>query len=113
MSFSSDPIAKTPGRGRGLLPIALLVGGIFLLDWLTPADYAVWLLYVIPILLTAGTARRRYAYGLALAGTFLTVVSFFLSPQARDVSTAIFNRLVSMVVGQFETNNSLVSSPSA
>ncbi len=81
MSFSPHPITKTPGSGRGLFLLALLTAGIFVLDWLTPADYAVWLLYAIPVLLTAGTERRRYTYRLALVGTILTVVSFFLPPR--------------------------------
>ncbi len=94
MPYSSNPIAKTKDSRSALFLIALMVGGIFLLDWTTPLGYAVWLLYAIPLLLTAWTARRGYAYGLALLCTLLIVTVIFLSPSGTDVPVAIFNRLL-------------------
>lgn len=78
--------------------IALTIGGIFLLDWITPLGYAEWLLYVVPMLLAIKLARRRYGYYIAALCTLLIVAGFFLSPSGIIASVAIFNRTLGICI---------------
>lgn len=92
-NFSSAP-ARSP-RTIWLLPgIVLLSLAIFLLDYLTPVAYSVWLLYLIPLMLTVRMRERRFPPIVAAVCTVLVVLGFFLRLPEIDQPAAIFGRVV-------------------
>lgn len=72
--------------------MAILVTGIFLLDLLTPLGVAEWLLYLLPIALSAQPERPRAPLLLATACTGLTALGYLFSPSGIDPWTAALNR---------------------
>jgi PAS domain S-box-containing protein len=75
---------------------ALLTIGIFILDLLTPAGIAEWLLYTIPLALAWSLQSRLFLY----AGGMITLLMFMghvMSPGASP-SSALFNRLLGIGV---------------
>ncbi|MFO0752107.1 MAG: diguanylate cyclase [Thermodesulfovibrionales bacterium] len=68
------------------------MGGVFVLDLLTPLGYAEWLGYLVPLLFFPSSARRTYILFLPAVGTLLIVVGFFLSPPGVQPVIAVFNR---------------------
>ncbi|CAE6762255.1 PAS domain-containing protein [Nitrospira defluvii] len=73
---------------------ALLTLGIFLLDLSLPAEYAVWLLYAIPLALTAASSRTgsiRYGVGLV---ALLVVIGAVASPSELPPISSWINRLL-------------------
>lgn len=85
-----------------LAVISLMTAGVFALDVTIPLGHVVWLLYLLPLWLSARlespTAPRRYA----LLCTLLFGIGFSLAPPGVDVRTALFNRALGtgMVWGQ-------------
>ncbi len=80
------------------IAIALMLAGAFLLDYLTPLGYQVFLLYTVPIVLTLWLGQERSAYlvaGLAMLTTYLGLV---LSPPGIPVEVAFLNRSLSAVL---------------
>lgn len=75
--------------------IGLILAGTFLLDWITPLGSQDFLLYVVPILLTAWLERAGSAYVVAALATGLVVVGILLSPTGIPVEVAIINRTLS------------------
>lgn len=70
-----------PLRFRFLLAWILAgLAGVFVLDWLTPLGFAVWLLYFLPLSASYWLPGRTSAYALAACCTVLVVAGFFLSP---------------------------------
>ena len=73
---------------------ALLTTGILLLDLSVPTDYAVWLLYAIPLALTAASSRGRApGYGVGLVAV-LVILGAVASPAGVLPIAAWINRLV-------------------
>ncbi len=73
---------------------ALLTLGIFLLDLSLPPEYAVWLLYAIPLALTATSSRAgvpRFGVGLV---AFLIVIGAIASPEGGLPVSSWINRLL-------------------
>lgn len=80
------------------IAIGLMLAGTFLLDYLTPLGYQVFLLYTVPIVLTLWLEQERSAYlvaGLAMLKTYLGLV---LSPPGIPVEVAFLNRSLSAVL---------------
>lgn len=79
-----------------LAVISLMTAGVFALDVTIPLGHVVWLLYLLPLWLSARlespTAPRRYA----LLCTLLFGIGFSLAPPGVDVRTALFNRALGM-----------------
>ncbi len=71
--------------------IGALIIAIFVLDWVTPLGYSVWLLYFIPLMLSM-LAPQLHPYVLTIIITILMVVGFFLSASGIAPSVSIFNR---------------------
>ena len=71
--------------------IALMVG-IFILDSLTPLGVAVWVLYVVPTMLTYWSARPRSVLFVTVAVTVLMFVGHLLSPPGVAPGLALLNR---------------------
>ena len=73
---------------------ALLTIGILLLDLSVPTDYAVWLLYAIPLALTAASSRAsapRYGVGLV---ALLVIIGAVASPAGVLPVASWINRLM-------------------
>lgn len=78
--------------------IGLILAGTLLLDGLTPLGSQDFLLYVVPILLTAWLDRPNSAYVAAALTTGLVVVGAILSPPGIPMAVAIVNRGLTVVV---------------
>jgi PAS domain S-box-containing protein len=74
--------------------ILLLTAAIFILDWLTPLGWTVWLLYLVPLAWVLQFPRLRQAYYYAAAITVLILAGAFVSPGEADRSAALFNRML-------------------
>ena len=73
---------------------ALLTLGIFLLDLSLPPEYAVWLVYAIPLALTATSSRAgapRFGVGLV---ALLIVIGAIASPEGVLPVSSWINRLL-------------------
>jgi PAS domain S-box-containing protein len=71
---------------------------IFWLDTISPAGYAVPVLYVIPTLLFVWTGRFREPLIVAAVATVLTVAGFFASPAGAETGIAVMNRVMAVTV---------------
>jgi PAS domain S-box-containing protein len=72
-----------------LLPLLL---AIFVLDLTTPEGYAVWIIYLGPILLTYRLPQPRALPIVVAACTALVILAYFLSPIGTDPRVSGFNR---------------------
>ena len=78
--------------------VVALTAGIFVLDLLTPLEWADWLLYFIPLVLTLQSDRDRDAYQFAAMATVLTMLGGSLSPGDIHPAVAFLNRCFGMLV---------------
>jgi len=85
-----------PGVAATVAAVALTIA-VLCLDWLTPLGYAIWLLYVLPLLLTS-SAPRLNPLLLAIVITIFIAAGFFLSPVGFDNRIAITNRGLGILV---------------
>ena len=76
--------------------IGLILAGTLLLDWLTPLGSQDFLLYVVPILLTAWLDRPNSAYAVAALATGLVAV--VLSPPGIPLEVAVINQTLTAAV---------------
>jgi len=92
----NPPLSKAILNEAG--PVLFLTFGIFVLDLLTPLQWADWLLYFIPLVLTLQSRRERDPYFFAALATFLTAVGGYFSPDDVEPLVALFNRCLGMAV---------------
>lgn len=78
--------------------IGLILAGTLLLDWLTPLGSQDFLLYAVPILLTAWLDRPNSAYAVAALATGLVAAGVVLSPPGIPLEVAVMNRALSAAV---------------
>lgn len=78
--------------------IVVLTLAVFAVDWVTPLGYAVWLIYLVPLLLTASTRRPGRPLVLAAVCSLLLWIGFMVSPAGIGLSLAIFNRTIGVLV---------------
>ena len=79
--------------------LSLLLSAVFFLfDCFNSTDIAVWLFYLIPLLLTAYVAPRRITYLLLLICTLLIGLGHFASTPLGSPNVAILNRLIGVTV---------------
>lgn len=71
--------------------ILFLTVCIFVLDVLTPLGWAVWILYLIPLLLTVATPHERAPIYFSILCTLLMIVGFMSSPPGIPRHIALFN----------------------
>ena len=71
--------------------------GIFVFDWLTPAEAAVGILYLLPMLILLWHPNRRLTFVVAFSATILTVIGGLGSP-SDDRELAILNRVLTVFV---------------
>lgn len=89
----------TPRHDYGPATVALaglLIGLVFILDGLTPLGIPVWVLYLIPLILTHQMPYRWAPSILASCCAGLTFLAYFISPDLVEVSPWIplLNRIV-------------------
>lgn len=78
--------------------VLFLTVAIFVLDVLTPAGWADWMLYFIPLVITLQSPRERIPYHFAAVATLLTAVGGYLSPGDIHPGVALFNRCLGITV---------------
>jgi hypothetical protein len=72
----------------------ILLGGIFLLDLLTPVSFPVWLLYLLPLFFIPTAATRRYPMVLAGICTALIFAAYWLSSDDSGEVSTLVHRVV-------------------
>lgn len=79
--------------------ILVLSGGIFALDLFTSLEWAVWLLYAVPLLLALQSPRGRDPLYFSAVATVLVLLGAWLSPSGnQDPTIAIANRVLGIGV---------------
>ncbi len=84
---------------RALILAFALVAAIFVLDWALPLFYAVWFLYVIPLLVVARPPRGARLLPFALGISLLILLGFFVSPLIPSGESIRFVDAVNRAVG--------------
>lgn len=94
--------ALTPRMGElGLFTVMAALGaGTFLLDCVTPRGVPVWILYVLPLILTSGTPHRWSSPIVVVICTGLTFLGYVLSTDMSGVPIWLpqINRSFSLVI---------------
>ena len=76
---------------------AALAIGIFVVDTVTDSEIAVAVLYAAVVLMSARFCRARGVAQVALGCAALTLLTFYMTPQAGPASTGIINTLISLL----------------
>ena len=71
---------------------------VFVLDLMTPLGFAIWILYILPILLTRWSSFRFLTASVAGACTALIIFGYFNSPPGIDPEIALLNRLLGILM---------------
>ena len=82
---------RTPTPGI-YLGIALAMGAVFVADLYTPRGFAVWVIYLIPVILAFFTWRPAIPLGIAALATALMVYAFIHDADGIDPAIARVNR---------------------
>jgi signal transduction histidine kinase/DNA-binding response OmpR family regulator len=90
---------------KARLPQGWLHAGLILLlilpfaaDMVFPLGTAVWVAYLLPVVLAYLANRPQMPIAAALAATLLTCVGFFLAPAGVDPTVAIVNRVLAVAI---------------
>jgi PAS domain S-box-containing protein len=78
--------------------IVTLIAGVFVLDLLTPRGWAIWLLYILPLLIAFKFNRTGYLVPIAAAATVLIALHFYYFPPDFPVETALINWTLGTIV---------------
>ncbi len=73
-----------------------IAAGIFILDLLTPIGYAVWLGYLLPLIIASWKLQRWFVYALAAACTAFIVLDFIYSPPSIKSEIELFNSFLAV-----------------
>ena len=84
--------------GLIFLSIIALLGVVFYLDLNMPLGYAGGVPYVLPILLTWWTARKRWAIYTAVVASILTIAGYHISPDGGTEWIVLANRTMTILV---------------
>lgn len=85
-------------RKINLIAVTAAIGiVVFALDMSLPLGVAGGILYVVLVLAGAWFPRRIHIYGLAMTGTVLTALGYFLSPPGGELWVVLTNRGLSLV----------------
>jgi two-component system cell cycle sensor histidine kinase/response regulator CckA len=68
-----------------------IVAGVFILDLLTPIGYAVWLGYLLPLIIAIWKLQRWFVYTLTSVCTVFIALDFIYSPPGVKSDIALFN----------------------
>jgi len=84
-----DLLASDPG----IVAVTLLtIIGIYLIDTITPLGEPVWLLYLIPLVLSYWSSRLYAIPAVTLVTLLFLIGGFLVSPEGIPVTLAIINR---------------------
>jgi hypothetical protein len=78
--------------------VALVLLAVYLFDTVTPLGEPVWLLYLIPLVLSYWSDRIYAIPAVCVVTLIFLVAGFFLSPQGVTVQVAILNRFTFFLV---------------
>jgi len=78
--------------------LLFLAACVFTLDVFAPVEWAIWLLYFIPLVLTLPSPRERDPYYFAAGATCLTLVGAVVSRRGFDPLISTINRVLGMAV---------------
>jgi CheY-like chemotaxis protein len=93
--MTSDATMRTSSRDPVVhIATALALFGIFVVDLFTPAGYAEWALYLLPVGLLLLQRREWAPLAAALAATVLSVAGHLLSPEGTNPMIHAVNRLL-------------------
>jgi two-component system CheB/CheR fusion protein len=76
----------------------VMVGLTFWLDTITPHGISVPILYIVPTILFVGGARLAEPLVVAAVATVLTMVGYYVTPDAQDSAIDLSNRVVAIAV---------------
>ncbi|QEI08297.1 response regulator [Pigmentiphaga aceris] len=90
----------TPKFSSRLLPLIIIASYalIFLIDVITPAGYAPWVLYFVPVALTLFGTQRYLPFLVAAVSTGLLLGSIYAKPDGVALQLIVWNRLTGVVV---------------
>jgi CheY-like chemotaxis protein len=80
--------------------IVALLAVVFAIDWLTPMRLAIWVLYMLPVVLCLWVDRPAVPFLTATAASVLTVAGYFLAAPEADVLNFVLqvNRMIGILV---------------
>jgi signal transduction histidine kinase/CheY-like chemotaxis protein len=80
--------------------IVALLAVVFAIDWLTPLRLAIWVLYMLPVVLCLWVDRPGVPYLTAAAASVLTIAGYFLAAPEADVLHFVLqvNRMIGILV---------------
>ncbi len=77
---------------------AVLAGGIFVLDLLTPLGHGIGALYALPLLVGTFSGPPRFQLVAAAIASLLTVAGALLTPPAPQMSYVVANRSIALIL---------------
>ncbi|MCK9632013.1 MAG: hypothetical protein M0R30_10255 [Methanoregula sp.] len=89
-SFASDPGI--------VLIIALVFIGVYLIDTITPLGEPVWLLYLIPLILSYWSSRYYAIPAVCIVTLLFLIGGILVSPQGIAINLVIVNRFTFFLV---------------
>jgi len=69
---------------------------IFILDSMIPLGVAGGVPYILVVLLSLASSRKRLPYYVAIGGTLLTIIAFYSSPPGGELWKVLFNRSLAL-----------------
>jgi PAS domain S-box-containing protein len=81
-----------------LLFEGLLAAGIFFMDLSLELGIAGGVLYVVLVLVALWARQKRYVWGVAVLGTILTGLGYWLSPPGGEFWKVAINRIISLLL---------------
>ena len=94
-----ETVKESPRQPFHLTAVILLLTiGVFVADLLTPSGWAVWILYVIPLLLTFALPWPKTPLVFAALFTLLVLIGFVYSQPGFAPSVAFFNGAIGIAV---------------
>ena len=88
---------KMPSYHWSLWTAVALTAGVFVLDLRTRVGLAVPLFYIIPVLVSLWSPRRRHTVSIAYACIALTVLAYLYSPPDIEPRLEVANRLICLL----------------
>ncbi|WP_198527408.1 sensor histidine kinase [Candidatus Methanoperedens nitratireducens] len=71
---------------------------IFILDLLAPLGMAVWLGYLLPLIIVSLQFQRSYIYAFAVICTIFIALGYMYSPPGITIEIAVFNSILAVLV---------------
>lgn len=93
---SSSEMAGRPNTHHAR--VGLSIAMIFVIDWLTPLGYGVWLLYLIPLVLSTWSKQEFHPAAVAGICTALVIARPYLAPPGGYPSGAFIGRTIGVLV---------------